>query len=168
MASPNTIPARPLDGMRVLEVGQLIAGPFAGCLLAYFGAEVIKIEPPGKGDPLRVWRILDHGTSLWWRSLGRNKKCITMAWRVWQTNQAAAAGDCCASRTGHEGSTYGSAETASHTGAWAGAALHSHRWSWTRVAGRGGVGDRQGWSGSGKARGDETVNLVSLHCALSI
>src|SRR5713101_4437627 len=79
MASPNTIPARPLDGVRVLEVGQLIAGPFAGCLLAYFGAEVIKIEPPGKGDPLRVWRILDHGTSLWWRSLGRNKKCIMMA-----------------------------------------------------------------------------------------
>jgi len=78
MASPNTIPARPLDGVRVLEVGQLIAGPFAGCILAYFGAEVIKIEPPGKGDPLRVWRILDHGTSLWWRSLGRNKKCITL------------------------------------------------------------------------------------------
>jgi crotonobetainyl-CoA:carnitine CoA-transferase CaiB-like acyl-CoA transferase len=78
MASSNTVPARPLDGVRVLEVGQLIAGPFAGCILAYFGAEVIKIEPPGKGDPLRVWRILDHGTSLWWRSLGRNKKCITL------------------------------------------------------------------------------------------
>jgi crotonobetainyl-CoA:carnitine CoA-transferase CaiB-like acyl-CoA transferase len=64
--------------VRVLELGQLIAGPFAGCILAYFGAEVIKIEPPEKGDPLRVWRILDHGTSLWWRSLGRNKKCITL------------------------------------------------------------------------------------------
>src|SRR2546425_10525126 len=78
MASPNTIPARPLDGVRVLELGQLIAGPFAGCILAYFGAEVIKIEPPEQGDPLRVWRILEHGTSLWWRSLGRNKKCITL------------------------------------------------------------------------------------------
>ena len=78
MASPNTIPARPLDGVRVLEIGQLLAGPFAGCILAYFGAEVIKVEPPDKGDPLRVWRILDNGTSLWWRSLGRNKKCITM------------------------------------------------------------------------------------------
>ena len=78
MASPTTIPARPLDGVRVLEVGQLLAGPFAGCILAYFGAEVIKIEPPGQGDPLRGWRILDQGTSLWWRSLGRNKKCITL------------------------------------------------------------------------------------------
>ena len=78
MASPKTISARPLDGVRVLEVGQLLAGPFAGCILAYFGAEVIKIEPPGKGDPLRVWRILDQGTSLWWRSLGRNKKCISL------------------------------------------------------------------------------------------
>lgn len=74
----NTTPARPLDGVRVLEVGQLVAGPFAGSILGYFGAEVIKVEPPGKGDPLRVWRILDHGTSLWWRSLGRNKKCITL------------------------------------------------------------------------------------------
>ena len=78
MASSTTITARPLDGVRVLELGQLIAGPFAGCILAYFGAEVIKIEPPEKGDPLRGWRILEHGTSLWWRSLGRNKKCITL------------------------------------------------------------------------------------------
>jgi crotonobetainyl-CoA:carnitine CoA-transferase CaiB-like acyl-CoA transferase len=78
MAASTTMPARPLDGVRVLELGQLIAGPFAGCILAYFGAEVIKIEPPEKGDPLRVWRILEHGTSLWWRSLGRNKKCITL------------------------------------------------------------------------------------------
>ena len=60
MASSTTIPARPLDGVRVLELGQLIAGPFAGCILAYFGAEVIKIEPPEKGDPLRVWRILEQ------------------------------------------------------------------------------------------------------------
>src|SRR5712692_5958968 len=78
MASSMTLPARPLDGVRVLELGQLLAGPFAGCILAYFGAEVIKIEPPEKGDPLRGWRILEHGTSLWWHSLGRNKKCITL------------------------------------------------------------------------------------------
>lgn len=70
---------RPLDGIRVLEMGQLLAGPFAGALLGYFGAEVIKVEPPGTGDPLRRWRVLDRdGTSLWWRSLGRNKKCITL------------------------------------------------------------------------------------------
>lgn len=69
---------RPLDGIRVLEVGQLLAGPFAGSILAYYGAEVIKVEPPGGGDPLRQWRILDaDGTSFWWRSLGRNKKCVT-------------------------------------------------------------------------------------------
>jgi len=69
---------RPLDGIRVLEVGQLLAGPFTGCILAYYGAEVIKVEPPGEGDPLRRWRQLDeHGTSFWWRSLARNKKCIT-------------------------------------------------------------------------------------------
>src|SRR5262247_3885396 len=78
MAASTTLSARPLDGVRVLELGQLIAGPFAGCILAYFGAEVIKIEPPEKGDPLRGWRILEHGTSLWWCSLGRNKKCITL------------------------------------------------------------------------------------------
>ncbi|MEE8496401.1 MAG: CaiB/BaiF CoA-transferase family protein [Xanthomonadales bacterium] len=69
---------RPLDGIRVLEVGQLLAGPFAGSILGYFGAEVIKVEPPGSGDPLRQWRELDEdGTSFWWRSLGRNKKCVT-------------------------------------------------------------------------------------------
>ncbi|HKX55720.1 MAG TPA: CoA transferase, partial [Xanthomonadales bacterium] len=48
----------PLQGIKVLEVGQLLAGPFAGCILAYFGAEVIKVEPPGAGDPLRRWREL--------------------------------------------------------------------------------------------------------------
>ena len=63
----------------MLELGQVIAGPFAGCILAYFGAEVIKVEPPGKGDPLRLWRVLDeNGTSWWWRSLGRNKKSVTL------------------------------------------------------------------------------------------
>ncbi len=68
---------RPLEGIRVIEIGQLIAGPFAGCMLAYFGAEVIKIEPP-EGDPIRGWRLLDEGTSFWWRSLGRNKKSVTL------------------------------------------------------------------------------------------
>ena len=69
---------KPLSGYRVIELGQLLAGPFAGSLLAYFGAEVIKVEPPGGGDPLRNWRVVQDGTSLWWRSLGRNKKCITL------------------------------------------------------------------------------------------
>jgi crotonobetainyl-CoA:carnitine CoA-transferase CaiB-like acyl-CoA transferase len=68
---------RPLDGIRVIEIGQLLAGPFAGCMLAYFGAEVIKIEPPD-GDPIRGWRVLENGTSHWWRSIGRNKKSITL------------------------------------------------------------------------------------------
>ncbi|MEE4376981.1 MAG: CaiB/BaiF CoA-transferase family protein [Candidatus Competibacteraceae bacterium] len=69
---------QPLQGVRVLELGQLLAGPFAGTLLAYFGAEVIKVEPPIGGDPIRQWRVVQDGTSLWWRSLGRNKKCITV------------------------------------------------------------------------------------------
>jgi crotonobetainyl-CoA:carnitine CoA-transferase CaiB-like acyl-CoA transferase len=68
----------PLSGYRVIELGQLLAGPFAGCLLAYFGAEVIKIEPPEGGDPIRRWRVLEDGTSLWWRSLARNKKSVTI------------------------------------------------------------------------------------------
>lgn len=76
--SPPGIKRRPLDGIRVIEVGQLLAGPFAGCMLAYFGAELIKIEPPETGDPIRGWRVLDDGTSFWWRSLGRNKKSITL------------------------------------------------------------------------------------------
>src|SRR5690606_17711959 len=71
-------PHQPLAGVRVIELGQLLAGPFAGTLLAYFGAEVIKVEPPG-GDPIRGWRKLDdNGTSFWWRSLGRNKKSVTL------------------------------------------------------------------------------------------
>jgi len=70
---------KPLDGIRVLEMGQLIAGPFAGQMLAYFGAEVVKIEPPGKGDPLRSWRLLDQtGTSYWWSSIARNKKSVAL------------------------------------------------------------------------------------------
>ena len=68
---------KPLAGVRVIELGQLLAGPFAGCMLGYFGAEVIKVEPPG-GDPIRNWRTVKNGTSLWWHSLARNKKCISL------------------------------------------------------------------------------------------
>jgi len=67
----------PLAGLRVLELGQVLAGPFAGALLAWFGADVIKVEPPGEGDPVRTWRQMHKGTSLWWYILGRNKRCIT-------------------------------------------------------------------------------------------
>lgn len=67
----------PLQGIRVLELGQLIAGPFTGSFLGYFGAEVIKVEQPGVGDPLRKWRMMDGDTSVWWASMARNKKCIT-------------------------------------------------------------------------------------------
>jgi len=69
---------KPLEGVRVIEVGQLLAGPFAGCMLAYFGAEVIKVEPPETGDPIRNWRVIEEGTSLWWRSIARNKKSVTI------------------------------------------------------------------------------------------
>lgn len=72
------ISEKPLAGIRIIEVGQLLAGPFTGTMLAYYGAEVIKVEPPGKGDPIRQWRVVKDGTSLWWRSLGRNKKCVTL------------------------------------------------------------------------------------------
>ena len=71
-------PPRPLEGLRILELGQLLAGPFASVILAWFGAEVIKVEPPGVGDPLRRWRKLYKGTALWWYILGRNKKCVTL------------------------------------------------------------------------------------------
>lgn len=69
--------ARPLEGLRVIELGQLLAGPFTGTILGYFGAEVIKVEPPG-GDPIRGWRVVRDGMSLWYRSLGRNKKSVTL------------------------------------------------------------------------------------------
>ena len=73
---------RPLAGMRVIEVGQLLAGPFTGTILGYFGAEVIKVEPPDGGDPIRAWREVRNGTSLWWASLARNKKCVTLDLRT--------------------------------------------------------------------------------------
>jgi len=71
---------RPLEGLRVLELGALIAGPFATRIMAEFGAEVIKVERPGAGDPLRTWRYVDPetGTSLWWALQSRNKKLVTL------------------------------------------------------------------------------------------
>jgi formyl-CoA transferase len=72
---------KPLTGVKVVELGQLIAGPFAGKFFADFGAEVIKIEPPG-GDPLRKWRKLHRGTSLWWYVQNRNKKSVTADLRM--------------------------------------------------------------------------------------
>ena len=59
-------------------MGQLLAGPFASVLLAWFGADVIKVEPPDGGDPLRTWRTMYKGTALWWYILGRNKRCVTI------------------------------------------------------------------------------------------
>lgn len=67
-----------LQGLKVLEMGQLIAGPFASKMLGEFGAQVIKIEPPGVGDPLRKWRKLKDGTSLWWHVQSRNKQSLTL------------------------------------------------------------------------------------------
>ena len=70
--------AGPLDGIRVLELGQLIAGPFASRMLAEFGADVVKIETPVTGDPLRKWRMLHEGTSVWWAAQSRNKRSVTL------------------------------------------------------------------------------------------
>jgi formyl-CoA transferase len=73
----------PLVDLRVIEMGQLLAGPFCGQLLADFGAEVIKIEPPGAGDPMREWgREKPHGKSLWWPVVARNKKSVTLNLRL--------------------------------------------------------------------------------------
>lgn len=68
---------KPLAGLRVLEMGALIAGPFCAKILAEFGAEVVKIEPPGHGDPLRKWRGVKDGTSVWWHVQSRNKRSLT-------------------------------------------------------------------------------------------
>ena len=74
----NQTMALPLSGLRVIELGQLIAGPFASKILAEFGADVIKIEPPKTGDPLRTWRLLHEGTSVWWAAHARNKRSVTL------------------------------------------------------------------------------------------
>jgi formyl-CoA transferase len=68
----------PLTGLKVVELGQLIAGPFAAKTLADFGADVVKIEPPGAGDPLRHWRLLKNGTSVWWQVQSRNKRSVVL------------------------------------------------------------------------------------------
>ena len=78
MALNEALPVGPLAGLKVLELGQLIAGPFAAKTLADFGADVIKIEPPGTGDPLRQWRLLKDGTSVWWQVQARNKKSVAL------------------------------------------------------------------------------------------
>jgi formyl-CoA transferase len=82
MATPGNAsgPTAPqiLAGVRVLELGQLIAGPFCGKILGDFGADVVKIEPPGKGDPLRNWRLIKDGTSVWWQVQSRNKRSVAV------------------------------------------------------------------------------------------
>ncbi|MFC6879368.1 MULTISPECIES: CaiB/BaiF CoA transferase family protein [Actinomadura] len=88
-ATPDVMP---LGDLRVVEMGQLLAGPFCGQLLGDFGAEVVKVEPPGAGDPMREWgREKPHGKSLWWPVLARNKKSVTL-------NLRAAAGQALARR----------------------------------------------------------------------
>ncbi|MGW8368455.1 MAG: CaiB/BaiF CoA transferase family protein, partial [Gammaproteobacteria bacterium] len=78
----------PLSELRVIEMGSLLAGPFCGQLLGDFGAEVIKIEPPGVGDPMRQWgREKAHGKSLWWPVIARNKKSVTVNLRVEEGQQ---------------------------------------------------------------------------------
>ena len=78
MATESATGFGPLDGVRVLELGSFIAGPFAGQLLGDYGAEVIKIEPPGSGDPMRQWGITRNGESLWWPAIARNKKSVAI------------------------------------------------------------------------------------------
>lgn len=74
----KTASSGPLAGIKVLELGTLIAGPFCSRMLAEFGADVIKIESPDGGDPIRQWRVLKDGTSLWWSVQARNKKSLTL------------------------------------------------------------------------------------------
>ncbi len=78
MSGQEKVAEMPLRGIKVIELGSLIAGPYASALLGQFGAEVIKIEPPKEGDPLRKWRKLHDGTSLWWYAQSRNKKSMTL------------------------------------------------------------------------------------------
>jgi formyl-CoA transferase len=78
---PAAAPAA-LAGLKVIELGQLIAGPFAAKTLADFGAEVVKIEPPGTGDPLRQWRMLKDGTSVWWQVQSRSKRSLALDLRT--------------------------------------------------------------------------------------
>ncbi|MDP1650281.1 MAG: CoA transferase [Rubrivivax sp.] len=77
-APSDTETVGPLAGVKVLELGQLIAGPFAARTLGDFGADVIKVEAPGSGDPLRQWRLLKDGTSVWWQVQSRNKRSVVL------------------------------------------------------------------------------------------
>lgn len=81
MTEPGVAPPAALAGIRVLELGQLLAGPFCATILGWLGADVVKVEPPA-GDPLRGWRVIENGTSLWWRSLARNKRTIVLDLRT--------------------------------------------------------------------------------------
>ena len=87
MSKPTTPAA--LAGVRVIEMGQLIAGPFAGKTLGEFGADVVKIEPPGAGDPLRNWRLIKNGTSVWWQVQSRNKRSVAIDLRQAEGQQLA-------------------------------------------------------------------------------
>ena len=69
---------KPLQGIRVLDLSRMIAGGVAGMLLADFGADVVKVEQPGAGDPLRNWRLLKNGTSVWWQVQSRNKRSVAL------------------------------------------------------------------------------------------
>ena len=82
MNSKTTSNSSALSGLKVLELGQLIAGPFAAKTLADFGAEVIKVEAPDSGDPLRKWRLLKDGTSVWWQVQSRNKRSLALDLRT--------------------------------------------------------------------------------------
>jgi formyl-CoA transferase len=77
LSTPSPVQG-PLADLKVLELGQLIAGPFAAKTLADFGADIIKIETPGAGDPLRKWRLLKDGTSVWWQIQSRNKRSVAL------------------------------------------------------------------------------------------
>ena len=82
MSDPEAAAALPLSHLKVLEMGQLIAGPFCAKTLADFGAQVIKLEPPEGGDPLRNWRVMRNDVSLWWHVQSRNKKSVALDLRV--------------------------------------------------------------------------------------
>jgi formyl-CoA transferase/succinyl-CoA--D-citramalate CoA-transferase len=82
--------AGPLSGLRVLELGNFIAGPFAGQLLGDYGADVIKVEAPGEGDPMRRWGVTRDGESLWWPTIARNKRSVVLDLRLREAREVAA------------------------------------------------------------------------------
>ena len=85
----QTSTPRALEGVKVVEMGQLIAGPFCGKTLGEFGADVIKIEAPGAGDPLRNWRLIKEGTSVWWQVQSRNKRSVALDLRQQEAQDVA-------------------------------------------------------------------------------